>query len=42
MSEIRDEELRIHAARAKDKVVLITGGAQGLGKSIGLEFARAG
>lgn len=42
MSEIKDENLRIHASRAQGKVVLITGGANGLGKAMGLEFAKAG
>ncbi|KAI0261055.1 hypothetical protein BC834DRAFT_494233 [Gloeopeniophorella convolvens] len=39
---ISDEELFAHAARAKGKVVVITGAAGGIGKQVALAFARHG
>ena len=42
MSTVPDTELRAYAENAKGKVVIITGGAMGLGKQAGGEFIRAG
>lgn len=42
MSSISDEDLRKYSENAKGKVVIITGGAMGLGKRAGGEFIRAG
>lgn len=42
MTTIPDEELRLYAENARDKIVIITGGAMGLGKRAGGEFIRAG
>lgn len=42
MSTVPDPELRAHAENARGKVVVITGGALGLGKQAGREFIRAG
>lgn len=39
---IPDSLLRTHFTNAQDKVVIITGGANGLGRQAGKEFARAG
>lgn len=41
-SAIPDTELRAYSEHARDKVVIITGGAMGLGKQAGEEFIRAG
>lgn len=40
--EIRDSQLYAHAARSKDKVVLITGAANGIGRRSALAFAQHG
>lgn len=42
MSSISDADLRKYSENAKGKVVIITGGAMGLGKRAGGEFIRAG
>lgn len=42
MAKVLETSLRANAHNAKGSVVLITGGAKGLGKEVALEFAKAG
>jgi NAD(P)-dependent dehydrogenase (short-subunit alcohol dehydrogenase family) len=42
MTTVSDADLLTYAARAKNKVVIITGGANGIGRACALQFARHG
>ena len=42
MTTIQDDQLYAHSARVKDKVVVITGAANGFGKETALRFASFG
>jgi len=42
MANIADEGLLAHATNLKDKVLLITGAANGIGKAIALSYAQSG
>ena len=42
MTTVDDDQLYEYANRLKDSVVLITGGANGIGRTTSIDFARHG